>query len=633
MPNNSGEHLAVIKVVGVGGGGTNAVNRMVEAGVKGVEFIAVNTDRQALLMSDADKTIHIGEELTRGLGAGANPEVGCQAAEESRAEIREALAEADMVFVTAGEGGGTGTGAAPIIAEIAREEIGALTVGIVTKPFSFEGRTRRNQAEQGIDLLSQKVDTLIVIPNDRLLEIVDKKTSMLDAFRIADDTLRQGIQGVTDLITIPGLINLDFADIRTVMKDAGTAMMGIGLSSGENRALDAAQQATNSALLEASIAGASRVLFSISGGPDLTLTEVDEAARTVEACADENANIIYGQIVDPEMQEEVRITVIVLVVLALLIGEFAILMNHWVSPPSLSDGDSDDVSVSTDGRKKGCYTFLIAGKDRAAGLTDTVLVGMLDTENQSLKFVSIPRDTAVNVSYKPKKMNQYYAAAENNGKDGVEALIGGAEQILGYRVDSYALFDVEVFVELIDAMGGIDFDVPVDMDYDDPGQDLSIHVQKGYQHLNGYQTMGVFRFRNTYANGDIGRIDVQHQLLKAMTSQFLKLHNIPNLNKLIDIYEKDVTTNLSAGNVMFYVKEFLKLDESAISFETIPANYSGTKNGMSYVFIHVDEWLDYLNTWLNPYTKEITSADVDILYESNGQVVATSGTVQGPNKW
>ena len=337
-------------------------------------------------------------------------------------------------------------------------------------------------------------------------------------------------------------------------------------------------------------------------------------------------------------KKKVRITVIVVVVLALLIGEFAILMNHWVSPPSLtgglSDGNPDDgVNVSADGRKKGCYTFLIAGKDRAAGLTDTVLVGMLDTENKSLKFVSIPRDTAVNVYYKPKKMNQYYAAAENNGKDGVEALIGGAEQILGSRVDSYALFDVEVFVELIDAMGGIDFDVPVDMDYDDPGQDLSIHVQKGYQHLNGYQTMGVFRFRNTYANGDIGRIDVQHQLLKAMTSQFLKLHNIPNLNKLIDIYEKEVTTNLSAGNVMFYVKEFLKLDESAISFETIPANYNGTKNGMSYVFIHVDEWLDYLNTWLNPYTTEITSANVDILYESNGQVVATSGTVQSPNKW
>lgn len=283
---------------------------MVEAGVRGVEFIAVNTDHQALLMSDADRTIHIGEDLTRGLGAGANPEVGCQAAEESREEIRAALAEADMVFVTAGEGGGTGTGAAPVVAEIAREEIGALTVGIVTKPFSFEGRTRRNQAEQGVELLSQKVDTLIVIPNDRLLEVVDKKTSMLDAFRIADDTLRQGIQGVTDLITIPGLINLDFADIRTVMKDAGTAMMGIGIASGENRALEAATQATNSNLLEASIAGASRVLFSIAGGPDLTLTEVDAAARTVEACADENANIIYGQIVDEKMGDTIRITVI-----------------------------------------------------------------------------------------------------------------------------------------------------------------------------------------------------------------------------------------------------------------------------------------------------------------------------------
>ncbi len=310
MPNFSGDHLAVIKVVGVGGAGTNAVNRMVETGVRGVEFIAVNTDHQALLLSDADKTIHIGEELTKGLGAGANPEVGCQAAEESRAEIREALAEADMVFVTAGEGGGTGTGAAPIVAEIAREEIGALTVGIVTKPFGFEGRVRCNQAEQGVELLSGKVDTLIVIPNDRLLEIVDKKTSMMDAFRIADDTLRQGIQGVTDLITVPGLINLDFADIRTVMKDAGTAMMGIGLASGENRALEAAQQATNSNLLEASIQGASRVLFSIAGGPDLTLTEVSDAARTIELCADENANIIYGQIIDENMKDAVRITVI-----------------------------------------------------------------------------------------------------------------------------------------------------------------------------------------------------------------------------------------------------------------------------------------------------------------------------------
>jgi cell division protein FtsZ len=283
---------------------------MVEAGIKGVEFIAVNTDHQALLKCNADKAIHIGEELTRGLGAGANPEVGAQAAEESRSQIREALNGSDMIFVTAGEGGGTGTGAAPIVAEIAREEIGALTVGIVTKPFSFEGRLRRNQAEQGIDLLGQKVDTLIVIPNDRLLEIVERKTSMLDAFRIADDTLRQGIQGVTDLIIIPGLINLDFADIRTVMKDAGTAMMGIGRSAGENRALDAAQQATNSKLLETSIAGASRVLFSIAGSSDLTLAEVDEAARTIEACADENANIIYGQIIDDALGEEVRITVI-----------------------------------------------------------------------------------------------------------------------------------------------------------------------------------------------------------------------------------------------------------------------------------------------------------------------------------
>ena len=304
------EHLAVIKVVGVGGGGTNAVNRMVEAGLKGVEFIAVNTDKQALLMSQADKTIHIGEELTRGLGAGANPEIGCQAAEESRSEIREALAEADMVFVTAGEGGGTGTGAAPVVAEIAREEIGALTVGIVTKPFGFEGRVRHNQAEQGCDLLSQKVDTLIVIPNDRLLEVIDKKTSALDAFRIADDTLRQGIQGVTDLITIPGLINLDFADIRTVMKDAGTAMMGIGFGTGENRALDAATQAINSNLLEASIQGASRVLFSIAGGSDLTLAEVDAAARAMEAVVDEDANIIYGQIIDDTLGDQIRITVI-----------------------------------------------------------------------------------------------------------------------------------------------------------------------------------------------------------------------------------------------------------------------------------------------------------------------------------
>ena len=310
MANSNLDRAANIKVVGVGGGGTNAINRMVEAGIKGVEFIAVNTDNQALMMSNADKTVHIGEEITRGLGAGANPEIGCQAAEESRDALREVLAEADMVFVTCGEGGGTGTGAAPIVAEIARDEIGALTVGVVTKPFSFEGRLRRNQAEQGVELLGSRVDTMIVIPNDRLLEIVDKKTSMLDAFRLADDTLRQGIQGVTDLITIPGLINLDFADIRTVMKDAGTAMMGIGFGQGESRALDAAQEATNSNLLETSIDGATRVLFSIAGGMDLTLSEVADAARTIESCADENANIIYGQIVDESLGDKVRVTVI-----------------------------------------------------------------------------------------------------------------------------------------------------------------------------------------------------------------------------------------------------------------------------------------------------------------------------------
>jgi cell division protein FtsZ len=310
MANAKKDRSAQIKVVGVGGGGTNAINRMVEAGIQGVEFIAVNTDNQALMMSNADKTVHIGEEITRGLGAGANPEVGCQAAEESRDQLREVLAESDMVFVTCGEGGGTGTGAAPIVAEIARDEIGALTVGVVTKPFQFEGRLRRNQADQGVELLQSRVDTMIVIPNDRLLEIVDKKTTMLDAFRLADDTLRQGIQGVTDLITIPGLINLDFADIRTVMKDAGTAMMGIGFADGENRALEAATAATNSNLLEASITGATRVLFSIAGGMDLTLAEVADAAKTIEACADENANIIYGQIVDETLGDKVRVTVI-----------------------------------------------------------------------------------------------------------------------------------------------------------------------------------------------------------------------------------------------------------------------------------------------------------------------------------
>lgn len=311
MPEYTGsDHLAVIKVVGVGGGGTNAVNRMVEADVKGVEFIAINTDRQALLMSDADRTVHIGEELTRGLGAGANPEIGAQAAEESRADIRDALAGADMVFVTAGEGGGTGTGAAPVVAEIAMEEIGALTVGVVTKPFGFEGRKRMNQAEEGVALLAQKVDTLIVVPNDRLLQVIEKRTSMLDAFRIADDILRQGTQGITDLITIPGLINLDFADVRAIMKDAGSAMMGIGIASGENRAADAAKEAISSKLLESSIVGADRILYSITGGSDMSLQEIDEASQIINSAADEDANIIFGTVIDESMGDQIRVTVI-----------------------------------------------------------------------------------------------------------------------------------------------------------------------------------------------------------------------------------------------------------------------------------------------------------------------------------
>ncbi|MDR1089368.1 MAG: cell division protein FtsZ [Coriobacteriales bacterium] len=307
---NTSSSLALIKVVGVGGGGTNAVNRMIEAGVKGVEFVVINTDAQDLLMSNADRIVHIGESLTKGLGAGADPGKGAQAAEESRTEITEALDGADMVFVTAGEGGGTGTGASPIVAEIAHEIIGALTVGVVTKPFSFEGRKRMGQAEDGIMLLAQNVDALIVIPNDRLLQIVDKKISMLDAFRIADDILRQGTQGITDLITTPGTINVDFADVRTVMKDAGTAMMGIGSAAGENRAVEAAIQAISSKLLESSIIGAKRILVSVAGSSDMGLAEVQEAATTVTESADVDANIIFGTVIDDTLGDQVKVTVI-----------------------------------------------------------------------------------------------------------------------------------------------------------------------------------------------------------------------------------------------------------------------------------------------------------------------------------
>jgi len=302
-------YLAVIKVVGIGGGGTNAVNRMIEAGLKGVEFIAVNTDAQALLMSDADYKVHIGGNLTKGLGAGADPDIGSQAAEESREELKEALQGADMVFVTAGKGGGTGTGAAPIVAEISKE-IGALTVGVVTRPFSFEGRKRSVQADDGIKKLEEKVDTLIIIPNDRLLNVVEKKTSILDAFRVADDVLRQGVQGITDLITVPGLINLDFADVRTIMASAGSALMGIGIASGDNRAADAAKGAISSPLLEASIEGAQGVLLNISGGSDLGLYEVNEAAEVVSNSAHPEANIIFGAVIDDSLGDEVRVVVI-----------------------------------------------------------------------------------------------------------------------------------------------------------------------------------------------------------------------------------------------------------------------------------------------------------------------------------
>ena len=289
-------YLAVIKVVGIGGGGVNAVNRMIEVGLKGVEFIAVNTDAQALLMSDADVKLDIGRELTRGLGAGANPEVGKKAAEDHAEEIEEVLKGADMVFVTAGEGGGTGTGGAPIVAEIARG-LGALTIGVVTRPFTFEGRRRQQQAETGIDELREEVDTLIVIPNDRLLSISDRQVSVLDAFRSADQVLMSGVQGITDLITTPGLINLDFADVKSVMQGAGTALMGIGSSRGEARAVAAAETAISSPLLEASVDGARGVLLSISGGSDLGLFEINEAARLVAEAAHPEANIIFGVLI------------------------------------------------------------------------------------------------------------------------------------------------------------------------------------------------------------------------------------------------------------------------------------------------------------------------------------------------
>ena len=302
-------YLAVIKVVGIGGGGVNAVNRMIDVGLKGVEFVAINTDAQALLMSDADVKLDIGRELTRGLGAGADPEVGRQAAEDHAQEIEEVLRGADMVFVTAGEGGGTGTGGAPVVARIAKS-LGALTIGVVTRPFGFEGRRRQSQAESGVDSLRAEVDTLIVIPNDRLLSLTDRNISVIDAFRQADHVLLQGVSGITDLITTPGLINLDFADVKSVMQGAGSALMGIGSARGEERAVEAATAAISSPLLEASIEGAHGVLLSVSGGSDLGLFEINEAARMVSDAAHPDANIIFGAVIDDTLGDEVRVTVI-----------------------------------------------------------------------------------------------------------------------------------------------------------------------------------------------------------------------------------------------------------------------------------------------------------------------------------
>ncbi|WP_396657843.1 cell division protein FtsZ [Microbacterium sp.] len=302
-------YLAVIKVVGVGGGGVNAVNRMIELGLRGVEFIAVNTDAQALLMSDADVKLDVGRELTRGLGAGADPEVGRRAAEDHAEEIEEALRGADMVFVTAGEGGGTGTGGAPVVAKIAKS-IGALTIGVVTKPFSFEGRRRQQQAETGVAKLKEEVDTLIVVPNDRLLEISDRGISMIEAFATADQVLLAGVQGITDLITTPGLINLDFADVKSVMQGAGSALMGIGSARGADRAIKAAELAVESPLLEASIEGAHGVLLSIQGGSNLGIFEINDAAQLVKEAAHPEANIIFGTVIDDTLGDEVRVTVI-----------------------------------------------------------------------------------------------------------------------------------------------------------------------------------------------------------------------------------------------------------------------------------------------------------------------------------
>ncbi len=340
MSLNQSNYHAVIKVIGVGGGGANAVNRMITSGLKNIEFIAANTDAQALLLSEADLKLDIGRELTRGLGAGSDPEIGRQAAEDHRAEIEEALKDTDMVFITAGEGGGTGTGAAPVVAELARA-LGILTIGVVTRPFSFEGKRRAIQAEKGIQLLRDKVDTLIVIPNDRLLSVTAPDTSMLDAFKIADDVLLSAVRGVTDLITVPGLINTDFADVNTVMRNAGTAIMGVGSSTGEGRAVNAARAAITSPLLEASIDGARGILMNIVGGPDVTLSEVTQAAEIIHSVAHPDANIIFGSVIDDSIGDVVRVTVIA--------AGFdpSSAKSTVTSEPSMTEGPRSDIFTST----------------------------------------------------------------------------------------------------------------------------------------------------------------------------------------------------------------------------------------------------------------------------------------------
>src|SRR5579864_718012 len=335
---DTGVYLADIKVVGVGGAGLNAVNRMIDAGISEVDFIAVNTDSQALQMSDAQQKIHIGRDLTGGLGSGADPEIGRRSAEEGYDQVKHALRGSDMVFVAAGEGGGTGSGAAPVVAKIARD-LGALTVGIVTMPFKFEGTKRRTQADQGVQALRAACDTTIVIPNDRLLEVLDRSTSMLDAFKVADDVLRQGVQGITDLITLPGLINLDFADVRTIMSNSGTALMGIGFSSaGDNRAKEAAERALRSPLIDEEITGATGILLSVAGGDDMTLIEVNEAAEVIRAAATEDTNIIFGATVDDRLTGQVWVTVV-----ATGIGRGRHARRPTFAPPSLVDNDDVDV--------------------------------------------------------------------------------------------------------------------------------------------------------------------------------------------------------------------------------------------------------------------------------------------------